>query len=552
MKTNFYYHLIVALFLLLSINSFAEKYFFTPGGTGLKDGSSWANAAEGELLGVSLPSFSTGDEVYLTEGTYYPDMDMYRWQIPQGLIIKGGFPLGQTDASTEITYPTNHETIFTADYDGDGTGDNGSAGFIQIINPNADGEDTKDNFNKITISGITITKSHYTGSNYGGGALFIKHANVELNWVKFINNSSSARGGAGLTAWGSYVTCRDCIFKDNYIPDNSGAAWLIRQYKSGTTSSQTNRSVAIFERCEFTDNTSSAGSSSAYGGGASMADYAGKLYLINCTWSGSTGLRSGGAVRISSGVEFYCINSTFFNNYTNNGDKAGAGDAISAGSKSTNYFANTIFVNTIDEFNPNKALLFFQDGTTKAYSEGYNVWGTISDAGENTFHSTDKLTTAENIYTKSVVFGTSELSNNGGWSKTITPTMDVSGMQVSALETLMTTWNLPEGIDLTVDQRGYKRAATSMSGAMDSNGTAPEPPAALETIGSKNDIAIANQGNGIYSISGAEGIANVFDINGKSILKNIKVNNGSLIDMSATAKGIYIVNVNGRAVKIVR
>lgn len=550
MKKNLDLFVVSALMLIIPLNANAVKYFFTPGGAGEKDGSSWTNAAEGEILGVSLSSFASGDEIYLTEGSYYPDLEKNFWTIPQGLTIKGGFKKGLTGSSTDITYPTVFETIFTADYDGDGDGDNGAVGFIQIKNPNASPSDTKDNFNKVTISGITISKSYYTGANYGGGALFIKHANVELNWVKFINNTTTARGGAGLTAWGSFVTCKDCIFKDNYVPGNSGAAWLIRQYNSGTSNTQTNRSIAVFERCEFTNNTTDAGSSSAYGGGAAMADYAGDLYMANCTFSGSKALRSGGALRISGGVNFYCISSTFFNNYTNNGSSNGEGDAISAGTGANTYFANTIFVNDIDTYDTNKALLFFQTGTTKAYSAGYNVWGTINDSGNNgaNFQSSDKISTAENIYTKAAVLGTNNLTNNGGWSQTIVPAMNVSGMQTSELQALVSTWNLPGSIDLTVDQRGYKRAATTMAGAIDMNAIVASIPKAVAVSSPK----IYTLKDGLYIISGVTGKANVYDLNGKSVMNSFQVSEGNSINLNALSKGIYIIRINGESMKIVR
>jgi len=555
MKTKLFQVLVILLLCVTPLSINAVNYFFTTSGAGDKDGSSWENAAEGDILGLSLTSFEVGDSIFLGGGTYYPNMDDGFWTIPQGITIIGGFPVTMSGVDTKIEYPSTSETFFSADYDGDGIGDNSGIGFIQIINPETTG--VKENFKKATIQGITITKSLYNGSSYKGGAMIVKNANVELNFVKFIDNVNGktdgtlVKGGV-LVTWGSYITCKDCIFRNNKS-GAAGAAINLRQSGGGTSADVNDRCVGIFDRCEFTNNGSydATNTSSTYGGAAAIADYGGILYLNNCTFSGSEIYANGGVLRVSTNCVLYCLNSTFVNNYALRADK-GYGEVMSLGTGTSNFFANNVIVNTTDDFNVAKALIYIQAASTACISGGYNVWGTIQNNSQQyTFLASDKLTeSASVVYTTPNVFGTNILTNNGGWSNTIKPEMNISGMSVDNLLSLRNNWNLPTSIDVTLDQRGYTRSATTMSGAMDANGIAPVKTSVVKNI--VNPMNISCVGDGYYKVEGVEGDAVVYCIDGRIIMRMDTLINGSVIDLSSQDNGIYIISINGFNQKVIR
>lgn len=492
---------VLAMALTLSLN--AEQYFFSPEGAGEADGSSWENAAAGEYLGTTVANAEPGTEFYLMEGSYLPDNTTNMWYIPQGITIRGGYPATATGTDTNLDYTTAGTSVFSADLDGDGKGDNTSYAFVYM--GIKDQQSKKDEqFYKDTelssIWGITFRDGARTDGKYWGNMVFLKHVKADFHFCQFINNvcvdAEKKINNAALVAWGCQLRMFDCIFRDNQS-SNSGAAFLTRARNSDSSNEDAvNNGVALFERCEFTDNICPG----TYGGGAAIADNAGTTYFVNCTMSGSYCTKAGGAFRNSTNDVAFFINNTFVNNWTTQATSS-AGDGLSSGRTSTSYFANNVFVNPADKDKfdaANHAVVFLQEADSKAASAGYNVFGTLFDNGNNTFAATDRKSVLDNIYTQEKVFGTNTLTDNGGFSKTIAPTLDITGMTLADLQTAIAAWPIEdavkEAMDITLDQRGYKRAATTMSGAIDNNATAPST--------AVSNIAVPVTDNTIYTILG--------------------------------------------------
>lgn len=488
---------VLAMALTLSLN--AEQYFFSPEGAGEADGSSWENAAAGEYLGTTVANAEPGTEFYLMEGSYLPDNTTNMWYIPQGITIRGGYPATATGTDTNLDYTTAGTSVFSADLDGDGKGDNTSYAFVYM--GIKDQQSKKDEqFYKDTqlssIWGITFRDGARTDGKYWGNMVFLKHVKADFHFCQFINNVEKEENNAALVAWGCQLRMFDCIFRNNESP-NSGASFLTRARNSDSGNKDAvNNGVALFERCEFTDNICPG----TYGGGAAIADNAGTTYFVNCTMSGSYCKKAGGAFRNSTNDVAFFINNTFVNNWTTEPTSA-SGDGLSSGRNSTSYFVNNVFVNPAekDKFDAaNHAVVFLQEADTKAVSAGYNVFGTLFDNGGNTFATTDRQSVLDNIYTQEKVFGTNTLTDNGGFSKTIAPALDITGMTLADLQTAIAAWPIEDAVkevmDITLDQRGYTRAATTMSGALDSNGTKP-------STGVSNIVAPVAD-NTIYTILG--------------------------------------------------
>ena len=128
--------LFLVLCLALSTCLFAEdevvRYFFAPTGLGDEDGTSWENAAGADLLGSTLADAEPGTEFYLMEGNYAPDINTNKWVIPQGVVLKGGYPATMEGTNTTYSFSKGGQSVFSADLDGDGKGDNTDYAFVYI------------------------------------------------------------------------------------------------------------------------------------------------------------------------------------------------------------------------------------------------------------------------------------------------------------------------------------------------------------------------------------------------------------------------------------
>jgi hypothetical protein len=531
--------------MALSFSANAENYFFSPNGAGEMDGTSWENAAQADdLPGVISDMAVASDCIYLMAGTYLNKTDVV-WTIPQGITIRGGYPAGSKGTNTDITYPSAEETIFTADVDGDGNGDNGTAAFFTIKNVN-DNPDMS-NFAKTTLAGITIRDAYSTNtSTYKGAAMYVYDANIELDHVKFLNNQNTV-AGAVVAFVGSQVYAHDCIWADNQTK-SVGVAFIVRQKGGGTTAGVQGSNV-IVERCEITNNTVYTPDDSSvakYGGAIAVADNGGTLYMVNTTVSGSHISWAGAMARLGGNTTFYGIGNTWFDctcSYTTRH----SGDILSCGTGSKIYVAGNIGVTPTDGREGMLATIYHQGGSGAEFEAFYNVFGSMNNSLGNTLDESNDIS-GDNI--ESVVFGTNKLADNGGFSKTIAPKADYCKIKSSDIQQLADYWNLPKEIDLTVDQRGYKRGATTYIGAYDVNATATSTgikdvkPAAVELI-------VRAFGDGKYQIDGAKGEARVYNIAGKCI-SSASLDNAGIINLSAAPKGVYILNVGGKSAKLVR
>ena len=362
--------------------------------------------------------------------------------------------------------------------------------------------------------------------------LWVKHTQLDLHFCKFINNLSVVSGAnnAALVGWGSQLRVFDCVFEGNQ-GIGAGSAVLLRAYASNSANKDAaHNMITLLERCEFTNNTCTGG----YGGTISVADCAGTLYMINCTVTGSS-VQYGGAVALGgagddgiNAPKAYLINNTFVDNVaTREGNWIGG--CYRSGKHSATHFANNIIVNPAakDDFNPGESVVDIQWANATYVSAGYNIFGTFTEKADEcgSFTATDKVTTsAADVNTQEKIFGTSVLANNGGFSQSFMPLAEqATSLAVADLQTAVAAWNMEKAVtdvmDLTVDQRGYKRAATTMSGSVDVNAQAP-------ATGVENVAANAIQ-DGIY-----------YTLQGQAIGK----------DFQTLPKGMYICN----GVKIIK
>ncbi len=99
--TNFFNNKNLKLLLILVCTfiiqtAFAQKYVTTTG-AGNKDGTSWSDAYDDAAFRVALQNASTGDEFWISDGTYNPDNKRdSSFRIPNGVKLYGGFSATDT------------------------------------------------------------------------------------------------------------------------------------------------------------------------------------------------------------------------------------------------------------------------------------------------------------------------------------------------------------------------------------------------------------------------------------------------------------------------
>jgi len=500
MRKFFFAVLALTLSTSLMAQTDVTRYFFSPNGNGEGDGTSWENAAAGEYLGATLAAAEPGTEFYLMEGNYAPDVNTNMWAIPQGIVLKGGFPTTMIGTKTSYNYALGGQSVFSADLDNDGKGDNTSYAFVYIGegSPDEKSEAYYKDWLTTEIWGITFRDGLRLDSKYWGNMVFVQAAQVDFHFCRFLNNDSQtdddANGSNGaLEIWGSSVRCFDCIFRDNITAKGSGAAFQVRPRQSASSSTDPlDASIAYFERCEFRNNiaystlTSQPGSEKwgTYGGNSSVSDNGGTVYYVNCLIADSKAWYRGVGIRVGTNAKAYFICNTFYNNPCRQRSSRGSnnGSAVSAGTGSKNYFAGNIMVEYAanDDFTSSDAVVFIQAASTAAYSAGYNVLGTVMNNSTVTgsgFLATDNYpTAASEVNTIESVFGTNTIANAGGVSDVIAPLPAAAPMDLVSVQTAIAAWPIDamaQVMDLTKDQRGYTRAAATVAGSYDPNGVAP-------------------------------------------------------------------------------
>jgi hypothetical protein len=302
--------------------------------SGANDGSSWTDAFNS--LQDALSEAATGptaiDELWVAEGTYYPDIGMgltpgdptLSFDLQYNLGLYGGFDA--TETVREDRDPAANLTILSGDLAGNDTG------------PPDDPTHSENSLHVITavsVDGTAVVDGFTIESGSADGS------------------SPDDRGAACLSTNAS-PQISNCVFK-NHFAAGSGGAW------SGTGS------APRFSNTAFETNLSTSGGAIHSATGAPI--------IVGCTFSGNEG-QDGGAIYLESSVSTI-INSIFVGNQA-------AGTDPDGGALFTDGSANVDVIHC--NFSGNDA---GRNGGA-AYAQGtsiLNVWGCTISANNATLNA---------------------------------------------------------------------------------------------------------------------------------------------------------------------
>lgn len=598
--------LLVAGFMLASVpGTFATTYFIKPDGPDETDGLSWEQALNYDYFAENMEqgNFEDGDVFCFAGGVYKlssPDFDKYL-TVNRSVTFLGGFDPNSTGTNTEITYPSPYETVISGGIESDVAAVPGNRTHLWYMQrrEEIDGVDTKTRLN-ITVKGFTFKhafRNYDSASNYKG-AVMVFNTDLDMQWCNFIQNGAAFIGTSGLTLIASDANVSDCVFSENFSGEKGAALGL---FISSTYAGDEYLTQAVVQRCQFTDNyfTTDYYPEAEYGEDGKPAytnklrgtaiflgssDERIRLYLVNSLVADNY-TEGFGVIMGYPGTTMYMISNTIANkDYTsaqetrtvtgNNNTTKDVGRGLGVMSYGGfNYMANNYVVNAIlgESAPSNPAILLSRSSDTrpgKWYSGGYNLTGTAwycttwasprdrtqdpsiqddHDDGTGTIVQGTYLYLSDSddeSYTYADVFGDNTFGDNGGFNQTLAPLSPVKSLTVDELNALKTEWKLPENIDLTVDQRGFKRASTTCVGSYDAEATS-----GIDDVVAANRLSISTLGNGLFQVNGADADATVYNLSG-NVVKEVPVN--EVIDLSSLAKGVYIIHVDGEAFKVVK
>ena len=583
--------LLVAGFMLASVpGAWATTYFIKPDGSDMNDGLSWEQAISYDYFAENMEggNFADGDVFCFAGGVYKlssPDFDKYL-SVNRSVTFLGGFDPNSTGTNTEITYPSPYETVISGCIESDVAAVPGNRTHLWYMERKDGDQPVRIN---VTVKGFTFKHAfrNYDSASSYKGAVMVFNTDLDMQWCNFIQNGAAFIGTSGLTLIASEANISDCVFSENFSSEKGAALGL---FISSAYAGDEYLTQAVVQRCQFTDNyfTTDYYPEAEYGDDGKPAytnklrgtaiflgsnDERLRLYLVNSLVADNY-TEGFGVIMGYPGTTMYMISNTIANKDYTPAQETRTVSANKNGTKDVgrglgvmsyggyNYMANNYIVNgVLGESAPsNPAILLSRNSPTRPgtwNSGGYNLsgtawycttWATPRDRTQTPeIQATSLLYLSDTdgeTYTYADVFGDNTFGDNGGFNQTLAPVSPVKSLTIDELNALKTEWNLPENINLAVDQRGFKRASTTCVGSYDADATS-----GIADVIAADRLSVCTLGNGLFSVNGARAEATVYNLSG-NVVKVVPAND--VIDLSSLAKGVYIIHVDGEAFKVIK
>ncbi len=257
------------------------------------DGTNWATAYK--YLQDALPDASSGDEIWVVEGTYQPDANSANptgtndrtatFQLTNGVAFYGGFAGGESSLN-ERDLKTN-KTILSGDLDGND---------VQVDNPEDLFEEptrAENSYKVVTGSGTDAT-AVLDGFTITGGfrpGMYNDAGSPTVTNCIFSENSASLHGGGMRNLDGSNPTVSNCTFSDNFdggmyneesSPTVTNCTFTGNWATEGAGMYNEEHSSPTVTNCTFRGNTA------GEDGGGMASRHSSNPRVTNCTFSGNT------------------------------------------------------------------------------------------------------------------------------------------------------------------------------------------------------------------------------------------------------------------------
>lgn len=493
------------LLTLISNSSFAIIRYVTPTGSGNQDGTSWTNAASGASLQAIINASTSGDEVWVSCGTYTTTSTANRnisFSMRNGVVIYGSFA-GTENALSQRTLSCGPCSILSGEIGLSGNSDNSYHVVSNPIGLN----------NTATIDGFMVQDGNdERGATFtdglGGG---------------FYNNGGNS---------GNFCspTIRNCVIRNNSAQFGAGI------FNSGHTNGN---SSPIITNCIITNNH-------AYTGGGGLDNFGlggvASPTITNSLIYSNSAAQSGGGMFCWGGNNGNSnptvVNSVFANNSaTDGGGIISSIEDLPSGSFSGNSnptILNSIFLgNTVSGIGPQ----FFLRGEGASFNATYSY---INLTDQSTPHTITGSGTG-NITTNPLLI---DIDNAIGIDDCWMTSDD--GLQLQSSSLLINSGNLTGAP--TQDILGITRTGNPDIGAYEySNSiTTSIPNSKLNYFN-----IYPNPTSDELTVQFSDDLTHIIqiqDLKGKLVLSKV-INKTEILNLSNLSKGIYIVQIDDRKSK---
>lgn len=213
--------LLLVLLIAFVLPLDAATWYVSPTGAGTMDASSWANAAPGDALQMTIDNAQAGDEVWVACGTYLPTTTNDRnisFHMRNGVGIYGSFQ-GTESTLEDRSFSCGPCSVLSGEIGAAGAADNS---FTVVYNSDLDSTALIDGFE---IRDGNDDRSPSSAGNGLGGGLY-NHGFNPLGFCDplirncvFTNNQASWGAGAfnnGYNGGSTEPTYINCIFHHNH------------------------------------------------------------------------------------------------------------------------------------------------------------------------------------------------------------------------------------------------------------------------------------------------------------------------------------------------
>lgn len=330
MRTKFIFTIL--LFAFFALRADGARYYVKTNGPANGNGLSWAQAFSSPT--AAFNAASTGDEVWIAQGSYFPGNGLVRnvsFDIVTGISVYGGFS-GTETALNQRDLIAN-KTIFTGEIGGPNIEDN-VANVLQVIAPNL----------TVLLDGIIIERGYNDiVTTWAGGLSILEVGQMTVRNCIFRENEMNvaASSGGGLRIQGIPTTgvflVENCMFLANKAFGLNGRGGALA---TGNLVDHLQHNVTI-RRSVFLKNEAEWYGGAVYLGGP-QAGHVHQVNVQSCVFEGNTAGTRAGALH---SVQNLRLEHGSFANNSSGSNQDGDGAVGKDGNNATNFHVyNSVFV----------------------------------------------------------------------------------------------------------------------------------------------------------------------------------------------------------------